>query len=167
MLAALERDNLFVVPLDDQRQWVRYHHLFAEVLQARLLEAQPNQASTLHRRASAWYEHNGLPVDAIHHALAAADFERAAGLIELEVGMMRGGNQEATWKGWVQALPAELVRVRPVLSVYYAFALLPGELDAAEARLQDAERWLEPAAEIASDRKPHGETGPEPSTPLR
>jgi LuxR family maltose regulon positive regulatory protein len=63
--------------------------------------------------------------------------------------MMRGGNQEATWKGWVQALPAELVSVRPVLSVYYAFCLLPGELDAAEARLQDAERWLDPTAEMS------------------
>ncbi len=149
ILEILERGNLFVVPLDDQRQWLRYHHLFAEVLQARLLEAQPGQASTLHRRASAWYERNGLPSDAIRHALAAQDFEGSARLIELEVGMMRAGNQEATWKVWVQALPAELVSVRPVLSVYYAFCLLPGDLDAAEARLQDAERWLDPAAEMS------------------
>jgi len=153
MLEVLERGNLFVVPLDDQRQWVRYHHLFAEVLHTRLLEAQPNQASTLHRRASAWYERNGLPVDAIRHALAAADFERAAGLIELETGMMRGGNQEATWQGWVQALPAELVRVRPVLSVYYAFGLLPAELDAAEACLQDAERWLDTTTETSEQAR--------------
>ena len=82
------------------------------MLQARLLEAQPGQASTLHRRASAWYERNGLPADAVRHALAAQDFEGAARLIELEVGMMRGGNQEATWKGWVQALPAELVSLQ-------------------------------------------------------
>ena len=148
MLEDLERGNLFVVPLDDRRQWVRYHHLFAEVLQTRLLEALPNQVATLHQRASAWYEQHGLPAAAIHHALSAEDFERAARLIELEVGMMRGGSQETTWKNWVQALPAELVRVRPVLSVYYAFVLLPGELDAAEARLQDAEQWLEPAAAL-------------------
>ena len=168
MLETLERGNLFVVPLDDQRQWVRYHHLFAEVLQARLLEAQPNLAPTLHRRASAWYERNGLPADAIHHALAAADFERAAGLIELEVGMMRGGNQEAAWKGWVEALPAELVRVRPVLSVYYAFVLLPGDLDAAEARLQDAERWLEPTAEMSErPQASAAESGPESFDPAQ
>ena len=83
MLETLERDNLFVVPLDDQRQWYRYHHLFAEVLQTRLIEAQPEQVSSLHQRASAWYEQNGFPPDAIRHALAAEDFERAAGLIEL------------------------------------------------------------------------------------
>ena len=83
MLETLERGNLFVVPLDDQRQWYRYHHLFADVLQAHLLEEQPDQVSTLHRRASEWYEQNGLPSDAIRHALAAEDFERAADLIEL------------------------------------------------------------------------------------
>jgi LuxR family maltose regulon positive regulatory protein len=153
VLASLERGNLFVVALDDKRQWYRYHHLLAEVLQTRLLEAQPGQAPILHRRASTWYERNGLPGDAIRHALAAADFERAAGLIELEVGIMRGGStqpsQEATWKGWVEALPPEVRRTRPVLSVYYAFALLPGELDAAEAHLQDAERRLVTMAEMA------------------
>ena len=83
MLEALERGNLFVVPLDDKRQWYRYHHLFADVLQAHLMEEQPNQIPTLHRRASEWYEHNGSPADAIRHALAAEDFERAAGLVEL------------------------------------------------------------------------------------
>ncbi len=79
----LERSNLFVIPLDDMRQWYRYHHLFAEVLQAHLREAQPERVSTLHRRASKWYEQNGLPSDAIRHTLAAEDFGRAAGLIEL------------------------------------------------------------------------------------
>ena len=62
MLEALERGNLFVVPLDDERQWYRYHHLFADVLQAHLLEEQPDQVSALHRRASEWYEQNGLPI---------------------------------------------------------------------------------------------------------
>ena len=147
-LEELERGNLFVVPLDDSRQWVRYHHLFAEVLQARLLRELPDRAPVLHRRASEWYERNALPSAAIRHALAAEDFERAAGLIELQTSMMRGSSQETTWRGWVQALPAELVRARPVLSVYYAFTLLPGELDAADARLQDAERWLQPMADI-------------------
>ena len=83
MLDVLERSNLFLIPLDDQRQWYRYHHLFADVLQTHLIEAQPDRAAALHLRASAWYERNGLRSDAIHHALAAKDFERAAGLIEL------------------------------------------------------------------------------------
>jgi LuxR family maltose regulon positive regulatory protein len=144
MLETLERGNLFVVPLDDQRQWYRYHHLFADVLQAHLIEAQPEQVSSLHQRASAWYEQNGLPTDAIRHALAAEDFERAAGLIELAWSAMDISYQSSAWLGWVKALPDVLIRARPVLSVGYAWALLDGgELEASEARLHDAECWLD------------------------
>jgi LuxR family maltose regulon positive regulatory protein len=143
MLESLERGNLFVIPLDDQRQWYRYHHLFAEVLHAHLQEAQPDRVSTLHQRASEWYEQNGLRFDAIRHALAAEDFERAAGLIELARPAMDLSYQSSTWLGWVKALPEVLIRTRPVLSVGYAWALLDGgELESSEARLQDAERWL-------------------------
>ncbi len=144
MLDALERGNLFVVPLDDKRQWYRYHHLFADVLQARLMEECPNEVPTLHRRASAWYEQNDLPSDAIRHALAAEDFQRAAGLLELVWQAMDISYQSATWLGWVKALPDELIRARPVLSVGYAWALLDGgEMEACETRLRDAERCLE------------------------
>ena len=150
MLEALERGNLFVVPLDDERQWYRYHHLFADVLQAHLMEEQPDRVPTLHRRASEWYEQNGLPSDAIRHALAAEDFERAADLAELAWPAWSGSFQSIAWLGWVKALPDELVRARPVLSVAYAWAFLnAGELEAAEARLRDAERWLEPTADMS------------------
>ena len=88
-LEALERGNLFIVPLDDERHWYRYHHLFADVLRMHLMAEQPDQVSALHRRASEWYEHNGSAADAIRHALAAEDFERAADLIELAVPAMR------------------------------------------------------------------------------
>jgi LuxR family maltose regulon positive regulatory protein len=144
MLEALERGNLFVIPLDDQRQWYRYHHLFAEVLQAHLREAQPDRVSTLHRRASEWYEQNGLRSEAIRHALSAKDFEHAADLIELAGPATEEGSiQTATWLGWVKTLSDELVHARPVLNVWYACALLGrGEMEAAEARLKDAERWL-------------------------
>ena len=158
MLEALERGNLFVVPLDDQRQWYRYHHLFAEVLQAHLLEEQPDQVSSLHQRASEWYEQNGSAADAIRHALAAKDFERAAILVELAVPEMRRNRQGATVTelGWLKALPDELVHFRPVLSVDYAYALFGGgELEAVEARLRDAERWLDTTA-WPSDRIPAG-----------
>ncbi len=146
MLDILERSNLFLIPLDDKRQWYRYHHLFAEVLQAHLMEAQPDRVATLHGQASAWYERNGLRSDAIRHALAAKDFERAAGLIELAWPATEDYSiQPATWLGWVKTLPEDLVRARPVLNVGYAYALLGrGEIEAAEARLKDAERWLEP-----------------------
>jgi LuxR family maltose regulon positive regulatory protein len=146
MLEALERGNLFVIPLDDRRQWYRYHHLFAEVLQAFLRESQPERVSTLHRQASVWFEQNDLPAEAIRHALAAMDFERAAELIERVWLAMDLSYQSATWLGWVKALPDKLIRLRPVLSVGYAWALLAGgELEASESRLRDAERWLEAA----------------------
>jgi LuxR family transcriptional regulator, maltose regulon positive regulatory protein len=150
VLEALERANLFVVPLDDKRQWYRYHHLFRDVLQARLMGEQPDRLPDLHRRASEWCEQNGLPADAIRHALAAEDFERAAGLVELAWSAMHRSYQDATWLGWVKALPDELVRARPVLSVGYAWALLSaGDLEAGEGRLRDAERWLEPTARVS------------------
>ncbi|MDQ4063781.1 MAG: helix-turn-helix transcriptional regulator, partial [Actinomycetota bacterium] len=149
MLEALERGNFFVVPLDDKRQWYRYHHLFAEVLFAHLMQEQPAQIPTLHRRASEWYEHNGSAADAIRHALAAEDFDRAADLVELAVPAMRRRRQEATLLGWLKALPDELVHVRPVLSVGYAGALLQGgELEGVEDRLRDAERWLDTTADV-------------------
>jgi len=145
MLEALERGNLFLVPLDDRRQWYRYHHLFADVLQARLLDEQPGQVPDLHRRASAWYERSGEQSLAIGHALAARDFSRAADLIERALPAMARTRQEATVRGWLEMIPDELVRVRPVLSVGFAGALLTGgELEGIEGRLRDAERWLDP-----------------------
>ena len=144
MLEVLERENLFVVPLDDRRKWYRYHHLFAEVLRVHLAEAQPDRIPALHRRASEWYGREGLPPEAISHALAAGDFERAAGLIELAASAIEGSPQSAAWLGWVRALPDELVRARPVLSVWYAYALFAAGagMEAAESRLKDAESWL-------------------------
>ena len=159
LLEALERGNLFVVPLDDRRHWFRYHHLFADVLRARLMEEQPDRAPTLHRRASEWYERNGSPTDAIRHALAAEDFERAASLVELAALEMLGSGPEDTLFGWLEALPDELVGSRPVLSVYYAFASLGHiGLEAAEARLQDAERWLDTTADTSEQPASSGET---------
>ena len=146
MLEALDRGNLFLVSLDDRRRWYRYHHLFADVLQARLLDEQPAQVPDLHRRASEWYEQNGELSEAVRHALAAGDFERAAGLVELAILAMRRTRQEATLRGWLEVLPDEVLRARPVLSVYFAgVLLLSGELEGVEDRLRDAERWLEPA----------------------
>ncbi len=151
VLASLERGNLFVVPLDDERRWYRYHHLFAEVLQVHLLGEQPDQVPALHRRASTWYEQSHLPANAIYHALAAQDFEGAARLIELAWPAIFNGFQPATWLGWVKELPEEIVRLRPVLSVGYAWTLLDcGELQGVEERLRDAERWLDEAAELAT-----------------
>jgi LuxR family maltose regulon positive regulatory protein len=144
MLEALDRGNLFLVPLDDRRQWYRYHHLFADVLRARVRDEQPGRVPELHTRASDWYEQNGDRSEAIGHALAGEDFERAADLVELAIPALRRGRQYATLCLWLEALPEELIRVRPVLSVGYAGALMVrGEAEGVEARLLDAERWLD------------------------
>jgi len=147
-LQSLERGNFFVVALDDRRQWYRYHHLFAEVLSVHLRSDQPDQVAALHQRASIWFERHGLPDDAIRHALAGNDFGRAADLIELAIPALRRSRQEAVMLKWLKELPDELIRCRPVLSVWYAGALLAGgKLDAVEVRLRDAEQWLETVAD--------------------
>ncbi len=143
LLDALDRANLFLVPLDDRRRWYRYHHLFADVLQVHLQAEQPDAVAGLHRRAGDWYERNGARPEAIHHALAGGDAARAADLVELALPALQQGRQEATIRRWLEALPEEVLRVRPVLSIGYAAALMvSGRVDGVEAHLRDAERWL-------------------------
>lgn len=124
VLEHLESANLFVVPLDDRREWYRYHRLFADLLRQRLHQIYLDRVPGLHRRASGWLEQNGLMAEAIDHALAAEDLERAADLIEAnaEATLMRG--EVATFLRWIDALPDGLVRARPALSVLYAWMLL-------------------------------------------
>ncbi len=143
-LAALDRGNLFLVPLDDRRRWYRYHHLFGDVLHARLLDEQPALVPELHRRAADWHEHNGDRYEAIRHALAGGDLDRAADLVELALPAAGRDRQEATLRRWLDVLPDALIRARPVLSDGYAGSrLVRGEVDGVEARLRDAERWLD------------------------
>ncbi len=148
LLETLQRGNFFLIPLDDKRHWYRYHHLFADVLRLHLIAEQPDQVPVLHRRASEWYAQNGSAADAIHHAFAAEDFDRAADLIERALPVMRQSRQESTLLGWLKALPDELLHDRPVLSVHYAGTLLQnGQFDGVESRLRDAERWLDMPAD--------------------
>ncbi|MBO3750079.1 tetratricopeptide repeat protein [Streptosporangiaceae bacterium NEAU-GS5] len=150
-LRALEQANLFVVPLDDRREWYRYHPLFADVLRSRLLSEQPALVPGLHRTAGEWYESAGLTEDAVGHALAGADFERAATLIELAMPGLRRDRQDALLLGWLQAVPEEVVRRRPVISVFYAWRMLvAGDLDAVDAHLRDAEESLETATGVSA-----------------
>ena len=109
-----------------------------------LIAEQPEQVPVLHRRASQWFKQNGSPVDAIRHALAGGDFERAAGLIELTSPAMHKNRQEATVLGWMKALPRDLFKDRPVLSILDVAALMSnGNIEGVEERLRDAERWLD------------------------
>ncbi len=144
MLDTLERGNMFLIPLDDQRQWYRYHHLFAEVLQTHLLESQPEQIASLHSRAGRWYEQNGLRSDAIRHVLSAKDFEFAADLIELAWPLTEDKTiQPSVWLAWVKSLPDDLVKHRPVLNVDYAYGLLGSvEMEYAQERFTKAEALI-------------------------
>ncbi|MCA9982394.1 MAG: hypothetical protein KDD89_16225, partial [Anaerolineales bacterium] len=135
-----------------------YHHLFADVLQAHALSHQPERVAQLHQRASHWHAAHGSLPEAIRHALAARDFDFAAGLIEQTRPRMDTGFQATVWLGWVRHLPPDLLRVRPVLSVGYAWALLDlGEIEACEALLDSAEAWLAPTAQSPSGMVVHDE----------
>jgi len=143
ILEYLEHANLFVISLDEERRWYRYHHLFADVLRQRLSRTHPDLVPALHKRASGWLEEEGLATEAIHHALAARDWERAVRLIEASGMAVVLGRQVQTMLGWIDELPEELVRERPVLCTIHAIALVfLNRPDAAEARLQQAERCL-------------------------
>ena len=153
MLETLDRGNLFLVPLDDRRHWYRYHHLFADMLRTRLLDEQPERVPELHRRASRWHADNAEPSEAIRHALAAGDGDRAADLVELAMPTARRNHQETTLRHWFNQLPEEAIRNRPILRAGYAGAILiHGELDGVEEHLRDAERWLDAAC--SSDAAP-------------
>jgi LuxR family maltose regulon positive regulatory protein len=137
-LEYLEKNNLFVIPLDNERQWYRYHHLFADLLRQLLQREARDLVPELHRRASGWYERNGLVSEAVSHALAAADLQRAAYLVQ-EAGWATFTRGEMTTiLGWIAVLPHHIVRVNPQLSVLHAWAMAKsGDLDGAERSLQE------------------------------
>jgi LuxR family maltose regulon positive regulatory protein len=142
MLERLSHSNLFIIPLDGEWRWYRYHHLFADFLRTRLHQMQPERLSVLHSRAAEWYEKEELLAEAVDHALAAEDFERAARLIEqvAESTLMR--SEVATFLGWVEALPDDVIHGRPSLCLFHAWALLltGRPLDVVEAHLQHMNR---------------------------
>ena len=144
MLEDLERENLFVIPLDTERSWYRYHHLFADVLQARLLNEDAKLIPQLHQRASDWYASRGLVADAVRHALVAEDFTRAAYLIEEALPELSRARQDSLLLTWARALPQFVVRRSPVLSILAGWAqMMSGDLDGLESCLDDAEAALE------------------------
>lgn len=139
ILEYLEHANLFLIPLDHERRWYRYHHLFAEALRGRLSQVQPAQAAELHRRASAWFEQEGLSTEAIEHALAAKDVPRTVRLIEQAAYAMMASARQATLLRRLEALPEEYVRSSPRLCFIYAWALIL----AGSSRWESIEEWIE------------------------
>jgi len=142
-LEQLEVANLFILPLDNKRHWYRYHTLFGDMLLDRLQRTDPDLLPVLHRRAGRWFAANGLAVEAIHHMLAADDYETAVQLIEASAPdhLIRG--EVVTLAGWLKALPAAYVRRHPRLSVILTWIkLLTGEFEGLMLPLQDAELSL-------------------------
>ena len=140
LLEALERANLFVVPLDEVRGWWRYHHLFADLLRARLAHERPERAPELHRAAAGWHEQHGLADDAVRHALAAGEVAWAARLVERHVESLLRRSEGATLGRWLAALPTESVRSRARLCLAQAVSAVVGSrLEAVEPLLVDAE----------------------------
>lgn len=142
-LELLERNNLFIIPLDDDRLWYRYHHLFADLLRQRLKQIQTEQLPRLHTKASEWYQQNSLMDEAIEHMLAAEDFERAAHLLEGEVDAIWGRDEHIKLRYWLEKLPVALIDATPHLGIIYAWSLFStGQQEEAERRLNAAEDTL-------------------------
>jgi LuxR family maltose regulon positive regulatory protein len=159
ILEYLENAGLFIIPLDHRRYWYRYHHLFVDLLRNRLqasfelpsaVEGEKTGIAALHLCASAWFEEDGLIAEAMDHAIAATNYERAANLIEQHY-------KETVWVGefglvsrWLKALPKALVRSRPTLCIFYSLLSMSHSPE-------DAEDWLQAAEEAWRAQNQPGE----------
>jgi LuxR family maltose regulon positive regulatory protein len=155
MLERLERQNLFLVSLDDRRHKYRYHHLFADVLRARLLEENRDDAARLHRRASDWYHDVGDPEAAVRHAVAAGDLALAADRIERAIPALLRDRREAVLRRWARDLPAGIVRNRPVVAVGFIGGLMSSnDFEGVAPRLEYVEDLLKGPVEdlVVADR---------------
>lgn len=146
MLEKLVRNNLFLVPLDNERDWYRYHHLFADQLRARLRQEHPGRVPELLRRASDWHAAQGNLEGAITYSLQAEDFKRAAALLEQYAPAMTSQGRVGTLAAWIGELPEESLGGRPRLGLAQVWALyFEYKFDESEARLQKVEQSLSPA----------------------
>lgn len=153
MLERLEADGLFVIALDEERTWFRYHQLFADALRARLPADLPGRSEALHASAARWLADNGLLADAVHHALAGGDQQHAADLIELSLGDQRRRRQDPTLREWAGRLDDDVVRHRPLLATFIGWSRL------AQGDVDGVEPWLDAAQA--------GLTAPQPQPPGR
>ena len=139
----LEQSNLFVVPLDDERRWYRYHHLFADLLRARLVQTRPDLVPTLHRRASEWYARNELIAEAMRPPSPPAMSIRWRAWRKKTSSRMMDHGELSKLVGWMNAVPVEVMQARPWLCVAHAWAAVyTGQMAAVEPCLQEAERVL-------------------------
>jgi LuxR family maltose regulon positive regulatory protein len=142
ILESLERANLFVIPLDDERRWYRYHHLFADVLKKRLEQHYPNSLPKLHLRASRWFEQNGLISEAVRHALTAGDQDRVIQLIEQNGPLLLIGGELANLRNWIKAVESKSQTHPWILIIKAWLFILTGQPALAEEMLQSAEKLI-------------------------
>jgi LuxR family maltose regulon positive regulatory protein len=143
LLAEMDRSNLLLIPLDDERRWYRYHHLFADLLSRRLSRRYPDQVPLLHRRASRWYEDKEMTAQAIGHALQAGDIDGTERLVARNALSMILHGELSTLTASLEKLPTDVLRCRPWLCVAYSWALVFADrLEQADALLQDTEAVL-------------------------
>ena len=143
MLETLERENLFIVALDDQREWFRYHSLFADFLRGELNRRHPEQVQELHRRAARWYLHHDLPEQAFRHAVAGDDAERVIEIGEIYINAKLAGGEIKVVAGWLDSLPAAWYAAYPVLGLAQAaFLFFTGAFQAAIRRVDEVEQKM-------------------------
>lgn len=148
-LQALETENLFVVPLDDHRQWYRYHHLFGDMSRARLMQQHKALLPQLYQRASDWFKANGYPIDAVKLSLESSDVEHSASLIDEVWPDLRKSMNEALFLSWMEKLSDEQIQNRPVLAAHYGLALLSVDFEQGGRYFDIAEKWLQALPEVS------------------
>jgi LuxR family maltose regulon positive regulatory protein len=157
MLNLLEKANLFIFSLDNERNWFRYHRLFADSLNQRLQHRHGEIVPGLHRRACDWYDKRGLKYEAVDHALAASDYDRAAFLLEDMAETVWDRGQQVKLTQWFSHLPKRLISSRPELCVFYARSLImSGKQKEAEQCLSSAEQILDSSSEEIVEILPDG-----------
>lgn len=151
MLERLERQNLFLIALDDERRWYRFHHLFRDLLRAQLHRSEPGTVPELHRRAASWSERHGLVDEAIRHASASGDASWAARLVEHHLYETLSHGEEVILARWLSALPEETMRSVPALCLAHGLMQFHrGDLVSVERLLEHAERAFEAGREQSS-----------------
>ncbi len=156
IIEELDRTNLFIVPLDDKRLWYRYHHLFADLLQHKLCQAEPEMIPVLHDRASRWFEESKLFEAAVEHAFAAKDQERAALLLNDCIEKLWSRGQQGTLLSWLKTFSEEVLKKKPRLKLYYALLLIAsGQLSEAKLLALEVEQYLTQEATEINENERH------------
>jgi len=151
-LEYLDHANLFIVPLDDERQWYRYHHLFADLLHRRLEQTLPDQVPILQNKASEWFQANRLPDEAIVHALRARNFERAVVLLDGQADALWQRGEHGKLRAWLEVIPVEYVSSRPLLSIYRAYYLhAVGQQNEGDHYLGEAKKYFDPKNDLSNE----------------